>query len=59
MGRPSRPKFGLRGHWKSGGSVGGGTVATAVAVAPGIATAVLVAPWAVADEPAEKLSILK
>lgn len=44
MGRPSRPKFGRRGHWKIGGSV----VARAPAAAPGSATAVLVVPLGVA-----------
>lgn len=53
MGRPSLPKLGLRGHWKTGGSTGGDTVAT-VPAAPGKATAVLVAPKGVPDAPAVK-----
>lgn len=48
MGRPSLPKFGRRGHWKTGGSVGGGTVAKAVLAAPTTATAVLALPGVVA-----------
>lgn len=54
IGRPSRPKLGLRGHWKTGGSTGGVTVAT-VPAAPGRATVVVVAPKGVpAEVPAKK-----
>lgn len=58
IGRPSRPKFGLRGHWKTGGSPEGVTVAT-VPAAPGKATVVVVAPNGVpAEVPAKTKKIL-
>lgn len=55
MGRPSRPRFGLRGHWKCGGSVVGGTVAKEVPAVPGKATAVLVVPSGVVGCPANTI----